>query len=333
MRSAIVSFAVLAAALFSACQRDRTGADIIREGAIAWLPKESVGILVVEVRGLRGLKSDIRWMEEAESLGREGGPLHEVQQRFGLEAFAGLERVGLAIVPEVNNRVAYGAVTEGRFDEARMRSALGPGEIVVIREAQGDGPDFSVTLLAGGRLAAGPRAVLERIRANAGRPGTGLDANARLMERLREVRPGPQVWGALDTRSLAELAGGFATMRGLDTATTLASASQFSSLVSIGFQGRLGETVQIDLFGKADSEAHARSLSDAARGLLALGRMAAGNKAPPGFLDLMDGIRIDQQAEAILLHASVPEKSLAALAERMVASPDATKAPAPPPAN
>jgi len=327
--------ALLAATLDSACRRDRTGADIVREGAIAWLPKESVGLLVVEVRELRGLKSGIHWMEEVEALAVEGGPLHEIQQRFGLEAFAGLERVGLAIVPEVNNKVAYGAVTEGRFDEAKMRAAMGGQDIITVREAEGEGPDFSLTVLAGGRLAVGPRAVLERVRANAGRTGAGLDANTRLIERLRELRPGAQIWGALDTRSLGELAGDYATTRGLDT-SAIASASQFSSLVSIAFQGRLGETVQIDLFGKADSEAHARSLADAARGLLALGRMAAGNQAPPAIIDLLDGIRIDQQAESVLLHASVPEKSLTALAGQVTGSagsPTAPAAPAPPDAS
>jgi hypothetical protein len=322
-RSLLIGAACLAA-LACGCGRDRTAADVVREGAIAWLPKESVGLVVVEVRALRGRKGNIDWMEEIESLGHEGGPLNDVQQRFGAEAFAGLDRVGLAIVPEVNNRVAYGIVTDGTFDEAKMRAAIGAEPIVTLREAEGDGPDLSLTILPGGRPAAGPRAVLERVRASAARPGDGLVANSRLLDRLQEIRPGSQVWGALDSRSLGELTRDYAAQRGLQ-ASPLASASQFSSLVSIAFQGWLGETVQIDLSGKADSEAHARSLADAARGLLALGRMAAGNQAPPGVIDLLDGIRVDQQSDLLLVHASVAEKSLAALADQVVR--DAAPAP------
>ncbi|PYQ16563.1 MAG: hypothetical protein DMF79_18425 [Acidobacteria bacterium] len=103
--------------------------------------------------------------------------------------------------------------------------------------------------------------------------------------------------------------------------------------MSIAFRGMAGDTVDVDLFGRADAEANAKLLADAARGLVALGRVGAGRDDAREWLDLLDGIQISQRGPGIALRASIPAKTMESFVAQMIASrPHATEAQAPVPA-
>src|SRR2546428_4477489 len=195
--------------------------------------------------------------------------------------------------------------------------------------------DFSVARLPDGSLALGPKSVLDTMRANGSSRGHGLDANPAILAPLEKVRPEAQFWGALDCRSMQRL---------FKEASTPADFGRFpldsapmQSLVSIAFRGMVADSVDLELFGQADAETHARTLADAARGLVALGRVGAGRDQAKEWADFLDGIHIDQSRADVNLRASIPAKTIESFVAQMMSTPrpaaephPARAAPAPP---
>lgn len=315
-RRARASLAALLGLLAAACARRESGATIVRASSVGALPRDSVALLVVDFRALARAAPDSRWMRDMAQVAEEKGPFRTVRERFGEETLRDLRRIGLAIVPRPDNRLEYGLVAEGPFDAARLRSALGGQETATLEEAEGR-PDLSATLLKGGHLALGPRSVLEIVRANDGRRGRGVDGNTLLLERLGKLPGTAPVWGAIDVRGLAARARALTGAPGLGDPAALAPGAQaIGSLVSLGFEGTAGVPAAFSLLGRADEEAHARSLADAARGLVALGRMGADQDRAREWLEFLDAIAIEQEGVEVALRGRIPERLMGSLAER-----------------
>jgi hypothetical protein len=330
VRAALVP--VILGLLAYGCSRDTGGAAIVKKSSLGSFPKETVGLLVLEVRPLRSQKRASSWVEEMAEIADQEGPFRQVRDKFGMETLKKLDRVGLAIVPGADKTMDYGIVAEGSFDPSKIREALGGQDLVTLEEEQGK-PDFSVAALEGGALALGPRRVLEVIRANAVRRGSGLDGNRPFLDLLMKVRPASHVWGAVDCRALGGLARESALAQGIG-GSVLAKSPQANNLLSLAFQGKIGDSVEFDLLGRADAEANARTLADAARGLIAIGRIGVGQGRTGGWLEFLDGLSIEQHGTAITLHGSVSEKAMTSLAaQAQEASADRSRhgaAPAPP---
>ena len=320
-----------AAVLAAACARPpRTGARIVSEGSLRALPKESVGLLVLEVGSLRRLKATARWMQEL-SLAADEGPFRQVKDRFGAGLLKDLDRIGLAVVPQPAGPAGWALVAEGAFDEAKVKEALAGQEILTLVESEGK-PDLSATALAGGSLALGPRRVLEVVRGNAKNPGAGLDANSKMMLPLAKVEPGTQIWGAVDCRGLAALARDTAHSQGLPDPTQSPAVHAMDALLSVAFQGKVAATVDFSLMGEAAEAAKAKDLADAARSLVALARMGMNQEQARDWLEFLQGIGIDQKGTAIVLRGNVPEKAMDRFAATArSASHQATAGPAPRP--
>lgn len=317
MRAAFraVAAAVLLGVAAAGCARDEaTGAGMVRRSALAAFPKRSVALLVLEVRPLRALPAFDRFVKEFSTAAGEETLLRGLSERLGPETFGLVERVSLAIVPQSDNRVGYAIVAEGRFDAKALGTRLGDREVLTVLEIEGR-PDFSVTLLGGGGLAFGPRQILDEMRANAGRARAGLAADAALVDLLRRVRAGSEIWGAIDFRTIARIAPQPGVMEPPGS-TALRDNPVASTLVGLAFQGRLVEAPEFDVTGHADDEAGARKLADAARGLVALGRMGVTQEQAADWVAFLDGIRIEQKGPDVLLHARVPPALLSAMAEK-----------------
>ncbi len=315
-RRAGAALLALLAFLAAACARRETGATIVRASTVGALPRESVALLVVDLRALGQAAPAARWMREMAEVAEQEGPFRTVRERFGEETLRDLHRLGVAIVPRPDNRLEYGLVAEGPFEPARLRSALGGQEMATLEEAEGR-PDLSAAVLKGGHLALGPRSVLEIVRANDARRGHGVDGNALLLDRLGKLPGTAPVWGAIDVRALAENARPLSGAQGLGDPAALAPGAQaISSLVSLAFEGTAGTPAAFSLLGRADGEAHARSLADAARGLVALGRMGADQDRARDWLEFLDAIAIDQKGLEVTLRGTVPKRLMGSLAER-----------------
>lgn len=313
-----VAMIALMALTLAGCARELSGASVLRSSALSSLPRESVGLFVVEVGSLRRMQSFSAWMEQMAEAAESGGPFREIRNRLGLEAVKKLDRLGLVVMPVEGLGLGYGILVEGEFDQEALREMMGGEEIITFLQIEGE-PDLSATVIEGGHLALGPRVVLERIRLNASGGGEGLDLNEGLLEMLESVEASSQVWGAVDCRALADLARTTGGALMFDKGPIPDSALS-NALESLAFQGRFGRDLEFDLFGETDAEENAQLLADTLRGLIAFGRIGASQNPESDWSELLDGIEIEQEGSRITLRGTILEKTLVALAESVGAA-------------
>ncbi len=304
-----------------------SGATVVRSSALASLPRDSSALLVLEIKTLKGLGGYGRFMADMAKLTEGQGALKDLQQRLGTETLARIDRLGLAILPLPGGKAGYAILAEGTMEEPKLREALGGQDSLMLQEGPGN-QDVSLAILRGGTLLLGPKAVLDVARANAGRAGMGLDGNAALLALLARVRPTSHLWGAIDFRTIMRQARQSAEALGSTAAASLPAGGPTDALIGLGFQGEVGKSLTLELLGKAEGEAGARKLADAARAIVALGRMGARPDQAADWVAFLDGITITQKGSEVDLHAAVPESMLDALAEQ--ARTAAASASAPP---
>ncbi|HEV8700752.1 MAG TPA: hypothetical protein VGV60_05725 [Candidatus Polarisedimenticolia bacterium] len=321
-RAAVAALGVLAAL---ACNQKRGAAGLVRSSSLGTFPKETAALLVIEIKKVKKLGSDLPWVQNLASMAEsDGGPFKDIVKRFGKDTLSQVDRLSLAVVPASGHRVGYGVLAEGSFDTARMREAIGGQDILPLVEAPGK-MDFSISVLPDGSLALGPREVLEVMRGNAASRGHGLDSNELLLKPLERVRTEAQFWGTIDCRRLAEIVRQ-STESG-DLAGLPLSSKAARSLLSLAFRGTIGDSTEIDLMGQADTEPSAKTLADSARGLIALGRVGAGRDQAKEWLEFLDGIHIAQSGTDVTLRASVPSKTMQTFVGRMVSTEQVSPSP------
>ncbi len=313
---------ILAAAGGQACLQPRpTAATLVQESQLRAFPQQSVGLLVLEVASLRDRRPVAAWLSDLASRTEQEGAWQSLMERFGKQIISQLDRVALAAVPLPGDHLGFGLLAEGEFDETTLRESLGGEEILTLLELA-DKPDLSVTVLQGGTLALGPRTILDDIRRNAAGNSAGLEGNRALMTLLERVESTSQVWGVIDYAPMAKLAGRTIGDDGL-AKIPLPGKIPGGSLLAIAFQGTLDDPLDFDLIGQAALEDDAARLADAARGLIAIGRMAAGGDGERAELfALLDTITITQSGAFVNLHGSVPVEMLGRLAGGLAAGGD-----------
>ncbi|HEV8198587.1 MAG TPA: hypothetical protein VGS03_01040 [Candidatus Polarisedimenticolia bacterium] len=338
--------AVLALALAASACRGRP-ADVgaaVRQSDLRFLPKETAGLAVVEVARFKDRQAVGRWLDDFTKEAGFAGGLDRVRAALGPDALDKLDRLALALVPAAATTpggtaggamTGYAILAEGRFDEKLVKNLTGNGLVTLVEV--GTAPDLSIAALPGNHLALGPRAVLERVRAAAGSPGAAQDGltAAPVMSVLKRVSPAKQIWGGIDYGVLSSLIG----QEGAGGAASPMSGFT-RSLRALAFQGAIDDAVEFDLVGVADGEPGAKSLADAARGLVAIARVGASqgaNRAAEGnaaesakaWMRFLDGVSIAQSREEIRVHGLLDgamAKSFAAAASRAVPGPGAPPA-------
>jgi hypothetical protein len=302
-----------------ACLQPRpTGANAVRNSPMSALPERSAGLLVVEVGSLRDRRSVTRWMSDLAARAEMDGAMRSVFDRFGRRILERLERLALVVVPIERGQTGFALMAEGDLDEATLLQSMGGARTVTLLEIA-DQPDVSVTILSGGTLVIGPLAVLNMVQDNAPagageRFGAGgLQKNGSLMSLLDRVDARSQIWGAIDYAPLANLAGRF--MDGSDLSRLPIPSVAPGALQALAFQSTLGDPISFDIIGRSALEDDARRLADAARGLVAIGRMAAGREQTQEWLALLDAITISQSGALVTVHGTVSEETLSQIAE------------------
>lgn len=323
--------AAILVALVAGCSRHEppTGATVVRYSALASLPRDSAALLVLEIKTLKGLGGFGRFMADMAKVTEEQGALKDLKERLGTDTLARIDRLGLVILPLPAGKAGYAILAEGSMEEPKLRAALGGQDSLTLQEGP-ENQDVSLAILRGGTLLLGPKSILDIARANAGRAGMGLDGNASLLALLSRVRPTSHLWGAIDFRTIMRQARQSAEALGSTAAASLPAGGPTDALIGLGFQGEVGKSLTLELMGTADGEPGAKKLADAARGIVALGRMGARPDQAADWVAFLDGITITQQGSEVDLHAAVPESMLDALAEQ--ARTSAAAASAPPPA-
>ncbi len=307
-RARVCGTALLTWLLVCACGSGRGAAGWVRSSPLGTYPKESVALMVLEVRRARAVGQETPWIKRLASYAEEqGGPFREVTRRLGPEVLEHLDRMS----------VGYALLAEGTFDAPKIRQALGGTDLLTIVEAEGT--DFSVALMPQGSIGLGPKRILESMRANAGARGHGLDDNQAILTPLERGRPEALFWGAADCRGLQKMYR--EASRPPDLGDLPIHLAPIQSLLSIAFRGTLEDSLNLDLFGQSDTADNARTLADAARGLIALGRVGAGRDRAKAWLDFLDAVRIEQSGPQINLTAAIPAKSMEAFVAQAMQAP------------
>jgi len=315
-RATVLCVALALALLPGGCSRaPRTGATLVRDSALASLPRDSTALLVLEIKTLKTLSGYGRFMTDMARVTEEQGALKELKERLGSETLDRIDRLGLAVVPLPAGKAGYAILAEGRMEEAKLREAFG-GQDSLNLNAGPDNQDVSLMILPGGALLLGPKTILDQARAGAGQAGKGLDGNNALLDLLARVRPTAHLWGAVDFRSIMRQARQSSETLGSSAANALPAGGPTEALIGLGFQGEVGKGLTLDLMGKADGEAGAKKLADAARGLVALGRMGARPDQAADWVAFLDSVTINPKGSDIDLHAVLPEAMLDTLAEQ-----------------
>jgi hypothetical protein len=338
----ILAVIAVAAGAIASCSRPERGPGLaVRDGALAAYPKESVGLIVIEVDKLRKVKPEARWLESVASDPAVGGPVRELRDRFGADLLDTMTRLSLAIVPQAEHRVGYGLMIErkagagghgksnatGRGKVGDLAGATGADAIVTLASVEGQ-TDLNATTLPDGTLAIGPRAVLEIIRGNATHPGAGLGTSQGMLGPLDKLPGGSHIWGAVDFQTLQRLAREAAKSRGT-ALPAIPDNPTVNTIVSLGFHGKVGKTLDFALLGQTTGDKDAKKLSDAARALLALARVGMNKDQKPEWFDLFDSLSVEQSGPDVTLKGTVPEKTLEAIATQARAAAETAASSAP----
>jgi hypothetical protein len=324
-------FAALAA---SACRGGPADvAAAVRQSDLRFLPKETAGLAVVEVARFKDRQAVGRWLDDFTKEAGLAGGLDRVRAALGPDALDKLDRLSLALVP-TGGTTGYAILAEGRFDATMVKNLTGSGLVTLVEV--GTAPDLSIAALPSNHFALGPRAILEQVLAAAGGAGAagahGGLAEAPVMGVLKRVSPAKQIWGGIDYGVLSTLMGQEGPPGG--AASPISGFTR--NLRGLAFQGAIDDSVEFDLVGIADGEPGAKSLADAARGLVAIARVGAsqgasragaGNAADPAvasaqaWMRFLDGVSIAQSREEIRVHGLLDgamAKSFAGAASRAV---------------
>jgi hypothetical protein len=312
MRPRVLLAALLLSMALACARREPTVADVVRGSGLRFLPRDTAGVAVIEAARIEDRDALARWLgEAAQGLAPEAG-LAPLRALMGGDLMKKVDRIAMALVPESAMPAGWAALVEGRFDPATLSGGDGIVPLVEIVS----GPGISLTALPGGAVAIGPRAVLERIRAAAGRPQESF-ATAPLMSILAAVSPAAHAWGAIDYAPLADFTAG--ALRGSGSSLALPAPRSAGALRGVAFEGRFAAEVGFTLVGVADAEPGAKQLADGARGLVALARMGASQGNDRAWLGFLDGLRIDQAGAEVRIRGTVSRPMLRALAARVTA--------------
>src|SRR5882672_10002429 len=114
MRAVMVLAAAFGAgALAWRCaQPPASAATMVRTSALATLPRESVALLVLEVKALRDRGALAAWMRDLASGAEKQEALQQIKARFGPQIIDKLDRLALAIVPIGGSRMGYAILAE-----------------------------------------------------------------------------------------------------------------------------------------------------------------------------------------------------------------------------
>jgi hypothetical protein len=321
------SLCVLLAA--SACARKGDAAKAVRDSDLRFLPRDTAGLAVLEVARFQDREAVVRWLDDflRQSGGDHGAAA--IGRALGKPLLEKVDRAALAVIPRQGS-TSYAFLAEGPFEEKTVRGLTGENGLVTLFETAGSSDsggsgegaaptDVSLLALPRNHLALGPRAVLEELRGRTAHPADGL-LSGPLLPVLKHVDPQRQVWGGFDVAAIAALQAGAGQIPSQVPIATLAK-----NLRALAFEAAFDKTVDFDLVGLADGESGARTLADAARGLVAIARVSASQgapgRAPAGapppagtdpspaapadparaWFDFLDALRIDQQGSEVRL--------------------------------
>jgi len=262
------------------------------EATLKLFPLETQGIGVVDVAGLKGstLFNDLilQKLPHPEEL-------NEFAQATGFDVMRDVDRITagrigqrdvLAIVQARYDNFKVEQYVKDKADHIVTETYLGR----VIYRGNGDsehafGVSFINNLIVAGSLS-GVKQVIDRLAA----PAPSVVQNAELMDQIRTIEAGNQVWaaGKFDMNLFGKTAP--------DKIEEMAG-----SLKSGTYQMRIDQDVHVRAAGIFGSTEMAKSTGDTLRGLVAMARLQISGGQDDKLLRLLDGVSIENSNDKVLI--------------------------------
>jgi hypothetical protein len=279
---------VLGFVTLAGCGTAQTGTERIDPTLVTLVPGDSVFLADVRMDALRATPFYKKWIAN-----RPAAPLDDLARQTGLDL-----RKDLLELLVVSNGQRTAVLARGKFSVNGAEPHLDrPGVTrtpykgqTLIGNDQG-----SVTFLNAGVAVAGRPDAVRWIIDQRGR-SSGLPPALR--DKVSQIPAGNQMWLAS--------AGGFgALQKDLPQTGNLANIGKvISMLESVTAAADMRSGLKLAVNGVCRNEQDAKSLSDAVRGLVGIGRLSTPDNQPE-LLRAYDGIKVEQQQRSVLVNAAI----------------------------
>jgi len=274
------------------CGSAETGWVRVDPGLAALVPADTVTLGGVRMEALRATAVYKKWVA-----GKSMPLMDEFAKETGLDL-----RKDLAELLSASNGKDTMVLARGKFSPAALESRLSrPGvkrmpyrSHTLIGNEEG-----AVAFLNSTTAVAGRAAMIHSVIDQRNRGGVP----AALLEKLKTVPASSQIW--------AVSLGGFGQIgKAVPQEGMLANVGKILSLIeNFTFAADLRTGLDATAAGLCKSEQDARSLSDALRGLIGLGRLSTPDNEPE-MLRFYDAIQVEQQQRTVRVRAQIPQDLL-----------------------
>ena len=274
------------------CGSAETGSVRVDPGLAALVPADTVTLGGVRMEALRATAVYKRWV-----VGRSMPLMDEFAKETGLDL-----RKDLAELLSASNGRDTVVLARGKFSPATLESRLSrpgvkrmpyKGHTLIGNE------EGAVAFLNATTAVAGRAAMIHSVIDQRNRGGVP----AALLEKLKTVPASSQIW--------AVSLGGFGQIgKVVPQEGMLANVGKILSLIeNFTFAADFRAGLDALATGLCRSEQDARSLSDAVRGLIGLGRLSTPDNEPE-MLRFYDAIQVEQQQRTVRVRAQIPQDLL-----------------------
>ncbi len=276
--------------------------------ALSLLPKESAFLFSIDMKRLAATDLYKKIKEDTEALEK----YNEFVEKTGVDPEKHLERIVLAIPPDVEETQEVAVAIFGIFDREKILSAIEEEGEVETSTYEGlevysftpEDEPMGMSFLAEGCLGFGGQESIKRMIELSKGKGESLEANAEMMDVLKDVNQENMFWGA-----------GLIPEDYKQKAKANPMTQSFASLRSIILSVNAEKGFDFFMLSRSDVEEDAKLMADAMKGFVALGKMGAGEK--PDLLEMLDKIEIGSKKNEVTISMHLSEELMERLGKEM----------------
>jgi len=287
--------------LAAGCSRAPRAPVIIDPSLAEFVPADTVSLAGVRLEALRATPL---WQKHVAA--KPLAPLDELARDTGLDL-----RKDVADVLVASNSKDVVVLARGRFARAELEAALerrGAKRMPHRGATLIGNEETAVAFLSASVAVAGPAAVVRTVIDQRGRGGVPKA----LAEEAKGIPADSQIWGV-------SLGGLGQAAKAAPQGSNLGNLAKFAELVektSFGADLRAGLNASGVITCRGEQDA--RTLSDALRGLVGLGRLSTPD-SEPDLLRAFDGIQVSQQQRSVRINAQIAQELMDKLVARFSA--------------
>lgn len=276
--------------------------------ALTLLPKDSTFLFSVDMKKLAATALYNKIKEDTKTLEK----YNEFVEKTGVDPEKHLERIILAIPPDVEETQEVAIAVFGTFDREKILSAIEEEGEVETSTYEGldvysftpEDEPMSMSFLAEGCIAFGGQESIKRMIELSKGKGESIEANAEMMDVLKDIHQEDMFWGA-----------GLIPEGYKQKAMANPMTKSFASLRSIILSINAEKGFDFFMLSRSDVEEDAKLMADAMKGFVALGKMGVSEK--PDILEVLDKIVVESKKNEVTISMQLSEELMDRLGKEM----------------